>query len=93
MTPDEHRQWSKVGADISWANTADRTKRTSAAREGLQAKFEREVREKHGELPPDAHAKCVESLRRAYYRRIALIRVQNQAAKNAAKTNPQAEAA
>jgi hypothetical protein len=91
VTPDEHRQWSKIGADISWARTPDRTKRTDPGREGLNARFEREVREMHGDLPPDAHAKCVESLRRAYFRRMALIGVQTKAAKKAAaKTKTQA---
>lgn len=88
MTPAERRQWSQIGADISWANTPDRTKRTAPAREGLQARFEREVREKHGELPPDAFAKCVESARRAYYRRIGLKGVKAKAAK-AAEANKQ----
>lgn len=94
MTPEEHRQWSKVGADVSWARTPDRTKRTAPGREGLNARFEREVREMHGDLPPEDFAKCVESLRRAHFRRMALIGVQKKAAKKAgAPTKTQAKAA
>lgn len=60
----------QIAALESWAQTTDRTARTAAAREGLQAKFEREV-DPDGVMDPITKAKAVEAHRKAYYLRLA----------------------
>lgn len=60
----------QIAALESWAQTTDRTARTAAAREGLQAKFEREV-DPDGVMDPATKAKAVEAHRKAYYLRLA----------------------
>lgn len=52
-----------LGGHISWANTSDRTARTAPARAALEAKFLAEA---------EGDPKRAESLRKAYYKRLAL---------------------
>ena len=63
---------ARIAAYEMWAATADRTARTEPARQGLEAKFIREARERLG---PDATerqvAKSAEAARKAYYARLA----------------------
>jgi hypothetical protein len=63
---------ARVAAHESWARTPDRAARTSAARAGLAARFEREARERLG---PDASdrqiADAADSAKKAYYQRLA----------------------
>jgi hypothetical protein len=63
---------ARARAHQSWARTADRAARTSAARTGLAAKFEREARQ---HLGPDATdrqiADAAESARKAHYARLS----------------------
>jgi hypothetical protein len=54
---------AKIAAHTSWANTVDRTARTANARRALEDKFLAEA---------DGDPKRAESLRRAYYSRLAL---------------------
>lgn len=61
----------QIAALESWAKTPDRAARTRAARQGLEAKFEREV-DPDGVMSPADRAKAVANLRTAYYRRLAL---------------------
>lgn len=62
---------ASVAAHESWAATPDRSARTAPARRALMEKFEREV-DPDGTLPPEERAKRAESLRKAYFRRLAL---------------------
>lgn len=55
--------WARIGAHQSWANTLDRTARTAPARAALEQKFLEEA---------DGDARRAESLRKAYYTRLAL---------------------
>jgi hypothetical protein len=64
-----------IGAYTRWANTDDRLKATQPARDGLYAKFERQV-DPEGKLSPQERAKRAEYARRAYYQRLALKSVQ-----------------
>lgn len=68
MTPAQAR----LAANESWARTRDRSARTSAARAGLMARFEREARERLG---PDASdrqiAEAADSAKKVYYQRLA----------------------
>jgi hypothetical protein len=63
LTPAERSLRGQVGAHTSWANTTDRTARTANARKALEDKFLAEA---------DGDPKRAESLRRAYYARLAL---------------------
>jgi hypothetical protein len=63
---------ARIAAHQSWAVTPDRSARTAAARQGLDAKFTREARERLG---PDATDKDVAaaaaSARKAYFARLS----------------------
>lgn len=69
MSDSERRLAASMAAHTSWANTEDRTKRTAPARRALDEKFLREA----GGDPQRA-----ESLRRAYYQRLALKSAQSR---------------
>jgi hypothetical protein len=63
---------ARLAAHESWARTPDRAARTSAARQGLMARFEREARERLGQGASDRQvADAAESARKAYYQRLA----------------------
>lgn len=59
------------GAHISWANTANRPERTAAARKAFNSRFEREAEERWGKLPPAELARRADSLRKAYFLKLA----------------------
>jgi hypothetical protein len=61
----------QIAANESWAKTTDRAARTRAARQGLDARFEREV-DPDGVMDPVTRAKAIANARRAYYQRLAL---------------------
>ena len=62
----------RIGAHESWARTPDRAARTSAARAGLLARFEREARDRLGPGAPDTAVQAAaESARKAHYSRIS----------------------
>lgn len=63
MPETDSSAWGKFGAHMSWANTKDRTARTAPARRALEQKF----LDQAGGDP-----KRAESLRKAYYTRLAL---------------------
>jgi len=75
MTTAERRLRSQIGAHESWARTTDRPARTLPARLALQAKFEREA-DPNNELTPAERARRAESLRKAFYAKLALKSVQ-----------------
>ncbi|MFI5729159.1 hypothetical protein ACIA49_03495 [Kribbella sp. NPDC051587] len=60
----------QIAAHESWAKTTDRAARTRAARQGLEAKFEREA-DPDGVMSPADRAKAVANARSAYYLRLA----------------------
>jgi hypothetical protein len=57
------RQIARLGAHVSWANTADRTARTAPARAALDAKF---LAQAGGDPVRAGH------LRKAHFQRLAL---------------------
>lgn len=59
----EASAWGRIGANISWGQTVDRTARTAPARAALEQKF---LDEADGDPVRAAH------LRKAYYQRLAL---------------------
>lgn len=67
MTPAQRKLRATLAVHTSWANTEDRVARTAPARAGFEARFDRMVVEKFGELPPAEHAKRAASFRAAYF--------------------------
>lgn len=63
LTPKERVLRAQIAAHESWANTPDRAARTANARRALQDKFLAEA---------GGDPKRAESLRKAYYARLAL---------------------
>lgn len=66
-TSAEMAQRGRLGAFTQWAAEPDWTARTASARAGFEARFDRAVIEKHGELPPAEHAKYREIERKLYF--------------------------
>lgn len=87
MNAEERTLRARLGAYTSWANTADPSARTAAARKAARERFEKEV-DPDGLLPPDERARRAEHARKAFYARIQLKSAQRRAerarAKNAA---------
>lgn len=70
VTPEQKTTQTRAAAHRSWAKTRDRTRRTSAAREAADARFEHEV-DPDGTMDPAARAQAAASARRAFYLEIA----------------------
>jgi len=70
-TPAERRLAAQIAAHESWANTPDRSARTSKARAALMAQFEQQA-DPEGKLLPAERAKRAEHLRKAHFKRLAL---------------------
>jgi hypothetical protein len=63
---------ARIAAYESWARTPDRAARTSAARTGLLAKFEREARERLGPGASERDvAAAADAAKAAHYRRMS----------------------
>jgi hypothetical protein len=73
LTDAETSLRAKIAAHISWANTPDRTARTANARRALEEKFLTEA---------DGDPQRAESLRRAYFARMALKSAQARRRRN-----------
>lgn len=67
----DRTQIAKIAANARWAREPDRAAATQAARDGLQARFEREV-DPEGRLTPDERARRAENAKRAHFQRLAL---------------------
>ncbi len=65
-----HRINGRIGAELSWSRTDDRSARTRPAREKFLQRFEREV-DPDGKLPPDERRRRAEHAKRAYMLRLA----------------------
>lgn len=72
MNAEERRLRAQLGAEISWANTADRTARTAPGSRAAEARFEKEARERHPDAPEEQIAQVAEHLRKAHFRRMGL---------------------
>lgn len=71
MPESEARLRAQVAAHQSWANTGDRSARTSTGRAAFLARFEAQV-DPDGLLDPEDRALRAESARRAYFASLAL---------------------
>lgn len=72
MNAEERKLRAQLGAEISWANTADRTARTAPGSRAAEARFEKEARERHPEASEEQIAQVAEHLRKAHFRRMGL---------------------
>lgn len=79
-TPAERRARAQAAALERWARTEIRAAATEAARDGLLAKFEREV-DPEGKLSSAERMKGAEKARKAHYARMRMIRAKNAAAR------------
>lgn len=84
MTPEERTERAKLGAHISWANTADPTARTEKARSAFEASFEKKV-DPDGILPPDERARRAKHALQAHYAAMRLKSATTRRKKAAAK--------
>jgi hypothetical protein len=75
LPPEQRRLRAQIAAETSWANTEDRSARTSKARAALDQKF---LSEANGD------PKRAEHLRRAYYLRLAYKSAQARQVRKAA---------
>lgn len=90
MTTSEQSMQKSVAAHLSWANTTDRSARTSAAREASHyTRFETKAREMHPNASEAEIQAVAASLRKAHFtdlaRRSAASRRLKGAARKAAK--------
>jgi hypothetical protein len=60
----------RIGAEVSWARTRDRTARTRPARDAFLKRFEKEV-DPDGTLPPEERRQRAEHAKRAYMLQLA----------------------
>ena len=66
----KHSINGRIGAEVSWSRTHDRSARTRPARERFLQRFEREV-DPDGKLPPDERRVLADHALRAYMLRLA----------------------
>jgi hypothetical protein len=76
----KHAINGRIGAEISWSRTADRSARTRPAREAFLRRFEREV-DPDGKLPVEERRRRAEHAKRAYMLQLAkrAVRVRQKA--------------
>jgi len=71
MTPAQRVLRAKVAAHTSWAGTANRVERTSAARQAANDRFAKQV-DPDGVLSPEERALRAQSARRAHFSQMAM---------------------
>jgi len=80
--PENQQLICALGAHTSWANTVDRTARTATPRAAFEATFVRDAggdpTKPLGEQPLQVRQRAA-SLRKAYYKRLALLSAQSRA--------------
>lgn len=71
LTPAERSMRAQLGAHASWANTADRSARTAAARRAALRRFERQV-DPDGTLDPQDRQRRAEHARKAHMLKLSM---------------------
>lgn len=74
-----------LGNHERWSRVADRTAETAPAREAFADRFLRQARNQFGNLPEVELARRAESLRKAYFARLALRSAQARRARKGAR--------
>jgi hypothetical protein len=80
LTPTQRRLRAAAAAHTRWAKECDRAAATKPARDGLLARFEREV-DPEGVLPPEVRQQRAEQLRRAHMQRLTVASIKARAAR------------
>jgi hypothetical protein len=75
LTPEERSLRAKIAAHSRWARE-DPAANAARAQAGLDARFDREVREEFPDLPEAEIARRVEHAKKAHFTRLALKSVQ-----------------
>jgi hypothetical protein len=70
MTPEQRRRRARIAAHASWANTVDRTARTSSGTKAFLDRFERQV-DPDAVLPEETRAAMAKHARTAYMLQLA----------------------
>ena len=84
LTPEQRQLRARIAAHASWANTADPTARTAAARNASYTRFEKEV-DPEGALSPAERARRADHARKAYFQALALKSARARAARSAGR--------
>lgn len=84
LTPEQRRLRASIAAHVQWAGESDPTARTQAGRDGMLAKFAREV-DPAGRLPEQERLRRAEHLRKAHMKRLALASSKARSARKAAR--------
>lgn len=80
------RQHARIAALDRWARTEDRSAATQPARDGLDARFAREI-DPEGKLDPAERAIRVTALRKAHFARLARLSARSRRAAAAARSS------
>lgn len=83
LSPEQRSSRARIGAFASWAKTDDRSARTKKARDGMLARFEREV-DPDGELAPEVRRQRAELARKAFMLSLAAKSAKARAARKSA---------
>jgi hypothetical protein len=81
LTPEMRSLRAKIAAHMSWANTADATARTAAARQASLDRFEKQV-DPDGTMDPAERSRRAESLKTAHYLKMAAASAKARRAKS-----------
>lgn len=70
-SPSARTMISRIASHEKWANTPDRAAATASARRAFEDRFLRQARERFGDLPLADLQQRAESIRKAYFTRLA----------------------
>ncbi|MDX3662373.1 hypothetical protein PV646_34145 [Streptomyces sp. ID05-26A] len=70
LTPQDRSLRARIAAHTSWANTADPTARTAAARQASLDRFEKQV-DPDGTMDPAERSRRAESAKKAHFLKMA----------------------
>jgi hypothetical protein len=88
MDAAERRLRARLASDMSWGRTGDRAARTAPARAAALERFERQAEDLAGHpLEPADRVLRAESLRKAYFARLAYASAKARRLKREAKDN------
>lgn len=87
MSPEERKLRAQLGAEVSWANTLDRTARTAPGSRAADARFEKQARDMYPDASDEQITKTAEHLRKAHFRRMGLASATKRRKAREAKTS------
>lgn len=87
MNAEERKLRAQLGAEVSWANTLDRTARTAPGSRAADARFEKQARDMYPDASDEQITKTAEHLRKAHFRRMGLASATKRRKAREAKTS------